>query len=131
MRPEVWRGDTLSARMMSDLPDNADAAATIVEIRTTVGDRAAAEALAARLVRERLAACVQIDGPIASTYAWRGAVETAQEWRCTCKTTPGHATVCRAAIAAGHPYDLPEIVESTAVASAAYAAWVRESVGAG
>ena len=103
----------------------------IVEIRTTVGDHAAADALASRLVRERLAACVQIDGPIASTYAWRGGVETAQEWRCTCKTTPGRAAACRAAITAGHPYELPEIVESTTVASTAYAAWVRESVGDG
>ena len=131
MRPEAWPADTLVPRMTSDLPNHADAGGTIVEIRTTVGDRAAAEALAARLVGERLAACVQIDGPISSTYAWRGAVETAEEWRCTCKTTPGRAAACRAAIAAGHPYDLPEIVESAAVALAAYAAWVRESVGDG
>ena len=101
----------------------------IVELRTTVGDRAAAEALAARLVRDRLAACVQIDGPVASTYTWRGRVETVAEWRCTCKTTSGRAAACRAAIAAGHPYELPEIVESPAAASAAYAAWVRDSVG--
>lgn len=101
----------------------------IVELRTTVGDRAAAEALAARLVRERLAACVQIDGPVASTYSWRGRVETTAEWRCTCKTTVARAAACRAAIAAGHPYELPEIVESPGHASAAYAAWVRDSVG--
>lgn len=104
-------------------------AASIVEIRTTFGDRAAAEACAARLVRERLAACVQIEGPVAATYSWRGAVETSAEWRCTCKTTPGRAAHCRAALAAGHPYELPEIVESSATASEAYAAWVRESVG--
>ncbi|MFM7109294.1 MAG: divalent-cation tolerance protein CutA [Planctomycetaceae bacterium] len=111
-------------------PDAA-AATAIVEIRTTLGDRAAADALAARLVRERLAACVQLDGPVVSTYAWRGGVETAPEWRCTCKTTPGRAAACRAAIVAGHPYETPEIIESPAVASTAYAAWVRESVGDG
>ena len=104
------------------------ASTDLVEIRTTFGDRAAAEACAARLVRERLAACVQIDGPIAATYAWRGAVETSTEWRCTCKTTRQRAAACRAALAAGHPYELPEIVESMATASEAYAAWVRESV---
>lgn len=110
-------------------PGATPAIATIVEIRTTFGDRAAAEERAARLVRERLAACVQIDGPVAATYLWRGAVETSTEWRCTCKTTPGRAAACRAVLVAGHPYELPEIVESSAVASAAYAAWVRESVG--
>jgi len=102
---------------------------TIVEIRTTFGDRAAAEACADRLVRERLAACVQLDGPVASTYAWRGAVETTVEWRCTCKTTPERADACRAAIVAAHSYELPEIVITTVVAAPAYAAWVRESVG--
>lgn len=107
------------------------AEATIVEIRTTFGDRAAADACAARLVSERLAACVQIDGPVASTYAWRGSVETAEEWRCTCKTTSARAAACRAAIAAGHAYELPEILESPVLTAAAYAAWVRDAVGDG
>lgn len=109
-------------------PPPSSASAMIVEIRTAVGDRAAAEALAARLVGERLAACVQVDGPVDSTYAWRGGVETAQEWRCTCKTTRGRAAACRAAILAAHAYELPEILESESVATAAYAAWVGASV---
>lgn len=112
---------------MSD-PGHESAGETIVEVRTTFGDRAAAEDCADRLVRERLAACVHLDGPVASTYAWRGAVETAVEWRCTCKTTLERADACRAAIVARHPYELPEIVIATVVAAPAYAAWVRESV---
>lgn len=107
------------------------AGAAIVEIRTTFGERAAAEACAAGLVRERLAACVQIDGPVASTYSWRGALETSVEWRCTCKTTSARAAACRAAIAAVHSYELPEIVESAVVATPAYAEWVRTSVSDG
>ncbi len=102
---------------------------TIVEIRTTFSARAAAEACAARLVRDRLAACVQVEGPIVSTYRWRGSVETAEEWRCVCKTTPGRATDCRTALAAGHPYEVPEVMEARVESSAAYAAWVRDSVG--
>lgn len=112
--------------MEQPLPSSTSA--VIVEIRTTVGDRATAEALAAHLVREHLAACVQVDGPVGSTYAWRGDVETSQEWRCTCKTTRSRAADCRAAILAAHAYELPEILESESVASQAYAAWVGESV---
>ena len=100
----------------------------VVEIRTTFTDRNAAESLASRLVGDRLAACVQIDGPVASTYRWHDTVETAVEWRCTCKTTVGVAAACRTAIAAGHPYEVPEIVESRVIVSGAYAAWVRASV---
>lgn len=100
----------------------------IVEIRTTFGDRAVAETCAARLVGGRLAACVQIEGPVTATYAWRGSVETAAEWRCTCKTTADRAAACRDAIASGHPYELPEIVQSPVAATPAYAAWVRDCV---
>lgn len=99
-----------------------------VEIRTTFGDRAAADTCARRLVAERLAACVQVDGPIVSTYAWRGTVETATEWRCSCKTTASRAADCRAVIATNHPYETPEIIESAIVAAGAYAAWLRASV---
>ena len=107
------------------------AADTVAEICTTFAARDTAVACANRLVAARLAACVQIDGPVHSTYRWRGAVETAVEWRCTCKTTPARAAACVAAIVAGHPYATPEVLVRQATATPAYAAWVRESVGEG
>ena len=100
----------------------------LVEIRTTFAAREAAEACAARLVAERVAACVQIDGPVTSVYRWQGRVETATEWRCTCKTTAARAAACRAAIRGLHDYATPEIIEMPAIATPAYAAWVRGSV---
>ena len=103
----------------------------VAEIRTTFAARDAAEACANRLVSARLAACVQIDGPVHSTYRWEGAVETATEWRCTCKTTPAAAEACIAAIVAGHPYANPEVLVRHSTATPAYAAWVRDSVARG
>lgn len=103
----------------------------IVEIRTTFGGRAAAEACAGRLVEERLAACVQVDGPVRSVYRWRGGVETAEEFRCTCKTSVERAPACVAAIERGHDYETPEIILSRVTATAAYASWVRASVADG
>jgi periplasmic divalent cation tolerance protein len=107
------------------------AADAVVEIRTTFAARDAAEACANRLVAGRLAACVQIDGPVRSTYRWQGAVETAEEWRWTCKTTPTRSAACIAAIVAEHPYANPEVLVRQAAATPAYAAWVRESVEEG
>lgn len=109
-------------------PDCDISSGRLVEIRTTCPNREEAESLAARLVQARLAACVQIDGPVRSTYEWRGALETADEWRCTCKTTAARAAACAEAIAAGHPYETPEILTAPIEASEAYAAWVRASV---
>jgi periplasmic divalent cation tolerance protein len=102
----------------------------VAEIRTTFAARDAAEACANRLVAERLAACVQIDGPVHSTYRWQDGVETAVEWRCTCKTTSARTAACIAAIVAGHPYTTPEVLVRESMATPAYAAWVRESVAA-
>ena len=100
----------------------------VVEIRTTCPDRAAAEACAALLVNGRFAACVQVEGPVFATYRWQGHVETATEWRCTCKTTASRATACREAIVRSHTYETPEILAIEVDASAAYAAWVRSVV---
>lgn len=103
--------------------------AEIVEIRTTFGSAAAAEACVTAIVRDRLAACGQIDGPIHSTYWWQGRMETATEWRCTFKTSVTRATACRDAIAAAHPYETPELLLVRVTAAPAYAAWVDTSVG--
>lgn len=101
----------------------------VAEIRTTFPDRSRAETCARSLVTARLAACVQIDGPIASVYRWQGQVEGADEWRCTCKTAITRADACVGAITAAHPYGVPEILLTTVATTAAYAAWVDEVVG--
>lgn len=103
---------------------------TVVEIRTTFASREAAQACAARLVADRVAACVQVDGPLQSTYRWQAAVEQATEYRCTCKTTPARMQDCTEAIARIHDYETPEILVATVSASAAYAEWVQSSVAA-
>lgn len=102
----------------------------IVAISTTFGSRGEAVACGERLVARRLAACVQVDGPMTSTYRWRAAVETSEEWRCTCKTTIGRRDECVAAIVGEHPYETPQVTLVAVEATPAYAAWVRESVEA-
>jgi periplasmic divalent cation tolerance protein len=104
------------------------AAMTIAEIRTTFGSRDDAEACAARLVEGRFAACVQVEGPIQSTYRWRAAVERAEEYRCTCKTSIDRAEACLEAIRHGHPYEMPELMFAEVFATPDYAAWVQSSV---
>jgi periplasmic divalent cation tolerance protein len=110
------------------LPHGAELERGLVEIRTTFGSRDEAAACAERLVAGRLAACVQIDGPTLSTYRWHAAVETAEEWRCTCKTTLGRRGACIEALVNGHPYETPQVTAVPVEATAPYAAWVRESV---
>ena len=103
---------------------------SIIEIRTTFGARADAETCAALLVERRLAACVQVEGPIRSTYRWEAAVEVAEEFRCTCKTTRERVGACIEALTSRHPYQTPEVLCAEVTAAPAYARWVRESVAA-
>ena len=98
----------------------------IVQVSTTIDSREAAQRIAESLVEQRLAACVQVAGPISSTYRWEGAVETAEEWLCLIKTRQELYPQLERAILALHPYDVPEIL-AVPVASghAPYIDWVR------
>ena len=119
------------SRESSMQPDAAWPAEQVVaDIRTTFPSRPDAVACATRLIEQRLAACAQIEGPLTSVYRWHGAVETAEEFCCRCKTTPAAAPACAAAIRSLHPYDTPEMLVTFGRGSAGYAAWVRENVAA-
>jgi periplasmic divalent cation tolerance protein len=80
-------------------------------VLTSVGASDKAEELAASLVERRLAACVNIIGPIRSIYRWKGAIEREQEYLLLIKTTTERASYLAAALAELHPYELPEHVE--------------------
>ena len=76
----------------------------------TCPDVETARELAAALVRERHAACVNILPGITSVYAWQGAIETAEEQLLLIKTTAGNYSPLETFINHHHPYDVPEII---------------------
>lgn len=102
---------------------------TACVVMTTVGSAQDAESLARSIVDARLAACVQVVGPIRSVYCWQGKVCTEQEWRCEAKTTAERADALVEHVRANHAYDLPEIV-SVQIDSGSdeYLDWVSEQV---
>lgn len=97
---------------------------------TTAGSEEEAGRIASLLVERRLAACVQVIGPVTSRYRWQGGVEEASEWQCLVKTTRAAYEQVEAAIREAHSYDEPEIVAMPIVAgSAGYLAWIDANVG--
>lgn len=103
--------------------------AECVQVLTTTGSEAEAEAIAAALVERRLAACVQVSGPIRSRYRWQGEIERAEEWQCAIKTAAARYPELEAAIRELHSYEEPEIVATPIVAgSPGYLAWIADSV---
>lgn len=92
---------------------------------TNLPDRAAAEALAEKLVAGRLAACVNVLAPCLSVYRWQGEVERAEEVPLLIKTPAALYGKVEQTIRECHPYELPEIVAIPLVAGLpAYLAWV-------
>ena len=79
-------------------------------VLTNLPDRAAAERLADSIIEQRLAACVNILAPCRSVYRWQDAVRYDEEHPLLIKTTAEGYPALEAAIRAGHPYELPEII---------------------
>ena len=99
----------------------------IVIVLTTAPDDERAEAWARTLVEERLAACVNIHGPMISFYRWKGVIERDAERQVVIKTTRERVTALRARLRELHSYELPEFVVLTVDdGSDEYLKWVIE-----
>ena len=81
-----------------------------VLVYTTFPDEATALAVGEALVTEKLAACVNVIPGMRSIYAWKGAVERADEVVGIVKTRESLAEAVRAALKERHPYETPIIL---------------------
>ena len=99
-----------------------------VLVLTTFPADGDAEKLAATLVEERLAACVNILPPMRSVYRWQGKVERANERQLLIKTGLGRLRALEKRVKQLHPYEVPEflavMIDKTAKD---YLSWVIDS----
>lgn len=99
--------------------------AEYLQVETTTDSREEASALSASVVRERLAACTQIVGPITSTFWWDEQVEQDEEWLVLMKTSADCLDALTAHVNEQHSYDVPEVVAVPITGgSSAYLSWV-------
>ncbi len=96
-----------------------------IQVMTAIGSKEDAQKIANGIIGQRLAACVQVIGPITSTYWWQDAIETAEEWLCLMKTRQDLYERVEQAIRENHPYDEPEILAMPVLAgSETYLEWI-------
>jgi periplasmic divalent cation tolerance protein len=99
-----------------------------VIVLTTLPAGAGLEGLAATLVQEKLAACVNVLAEMKSIYRWDGKIENEREHLVVVKTTARRVAELEARLAELHPYQVPEfLVLPAAGGSERYLAWVVES----
>jgi len=79
-------------------------------VLTTADTDALARRIAEALVERRLAACVNIVGPVRSVYRWRDRITTDDERLLLIKTLDERFEAVREAIRELHTYEVPEVV---------------------
>jgi periplasmic divalent cation tolerance protein len=100
-------------------------------ILTTTGTEEQALSIARALVSERLAACVNIIGPVRSVYRWRDAIEDDREFLLLIKTRATLYMKVERRVRELHTYEVPEVLAmSLDRGSPPYIKWLLESTGA-
>jgi periplasmic divalent cation tolerance protein len=101
---------------------------SVVSVYAIFANSEEAERVGRAVVEERLAACVNILGPVRSIYRWEGKVETADEVAAIMKTHHWNSDALIQRIAALHSYDVPCIVTwPIDKILRGYADWVEDS----
>ena len=102
---------------------------SFIQISTTTETKEQAQKIAQYLVEQKLAACVQVTGPIESLYRWKGKIETANEWLCLIKTREDLFDKVETAIKKLHSYETPEIIAVPIVkGSKEYLNWIDDEL---
>ena len=105
-------------------------AESFVVALTAAPDARIARRIAKKVVEERLAACVNIVGPVKSVFRWKGSVERVPEHLLIMKTTADCTPALGERIGELHPYETPEFVSlSVGGGLRSYLEWIMDSVG--
>ena len=103
---------------------------SVVSVYAVFADAAEAERIGRQIIEERLAACINILGPLRSIYRWDGEVKTADEVAAIFKTSDHQVDALIVRIAALHSYDVPCIATwPIDKVLGGYADWVEDTVG--
>jgi periplasmic divalent cation tolerance protein len=92
----------------------------------TAPDAQCAEALARKLLEERLVACVNIVPGLRSLYWWEGEVQTADEVLMLLKARRTDIDAVTERVRGLHPYEVPEVIAADISGGLqAYLDWVN------
>ena len=100
-----------------------------IQVFTTLEKKDDAERIARALLEKKLAACVQIVGPVSSYFQWQGKVELALEFLCIIKSRQNLFAGLEAVIKQMHPYEVPELLAMPVTAGGrGYLAWLEQEL---
>ena len=79
----------------------------VISVYAVFANAGEAELIGRTAIEERLAACVNLLGPVRSIYRWKDVTETSDEVAAIFKTSEAEVDALMARIADLHSYDVP------------------------
>ncbi len=99
-------------------------------ILITASNRKEARKIANQLVKNRLAACVNIVGKLESVFRWKGKIDKAKEELLIIKTKKARLPELIKLVKSIHSYEVPEIIALPIIGgSRPYLRWIDECIG--
>ncbi len=99
-----------------------------IVLLSTMPNKREAKIIAKLLVEKKLAACVQIIGPIESVYLWDKKINEQKEYILMAKTRKSLFEEAKDLIHSNHSYELPEIVSfEIGKGDKKYLNWIKSS----
>jgi len=100
-----------------------------LQVFITVPNRTTAQKITRTLLEKKVAACVQITGPIISRYWWQGKIALSREYLCIAKTDKSSYPALEKTVKALHPYEVPEIISlPIATGYGKYLDWLKSAL---
>ncbi|KAM5575470.1 protein CutA, chloroplastic [Rosa sericea] len=116
------------AKAMEGTQGSSSSTVPSIVVYVTVPNKEVGKKLAESLVREKLAACVNIVPGIQSIYQWEGEVQTDSEELLIIKTRQSLFEALTEHVKTNHPYDVPEVIALPINAgSLNYLEWIKSS----
>ena len=102
-----------------------------IMVFTTCNSSEIASSIAGAVVKNKLAACVNIVNNIESVYQWQGKIERDKEMLLIIKTRQSLFSQLEQAIQGHHDYELPEIIAvPIAAGEQKYLNWIQSATSA-
>ncbi|NLD38151.1 MAG: divalent-cation tolerance protein CutA [Desulfatiglans sp.] len=101
-----------------------------IQVFSSVVNLETAEKIGESVIEKKLAAIVQITGPVKSMYMWNGRLLKGEDWRIVMKTTREQYQKLEAEIKRLHPYGVPEILAMPVLeGNRDYLNWINKELG--
>lgn len=99
-----------------------------IVVYVTVPNKELGKKLAGSIVKEKLAACVNLVPGVESVYEWQGEIQTDSEELLIIKTRESLLEALKEHVKANHEYDVPEVIAMPIVGgSPQYLEWLKNS----